>query len=51
MKLFYKKIETCKDCPNLSEGSMYNCMNNKKQPKEIDSFSGMMEWMKELEKI
>lgn len=38
MKLYYKKVNTCGDCPNLSDGSMSNCNYNKKEPRNICFF-------------
>jgi hypothetical protein len=51
MKTFYKQIELCTDCPNLSEGSISNCLHNRKEPKIICSFLDMMEWGRDKENI
>jgi hypothetical protein len=47
MKEFFKIIETCKDCPNLSEGAVFKCTHNKKHPKEISNFLDAIVWLKD----
>jgi hypothetical protein len=51
MKLFIKKVESCKDCPNYVGGGVSVCHNDKKHPREICTFLDTIDWLKDKEHI
>jgi hypothetical protein len=51
MKIFFKKIETCLDCPNLTRGGISTCHYDKKNPSEVCSFLDTTEWLRDKENI
>jgi hypothetical protein len=51
MKIFFKKIQTCLDCPNLTRGSVSTCNFDKNNPMIVCSFLDTKNWIKDKENI